>query len=505
MFRTVSPQTTTILADNHPLPHGSRPILRMNNVTSHNADAESSALVIDWKNSLAAAGPQASQVLADLGDQHAAELAAHFYKVMMNDTRASRSLSHDQVRGRLQPAMQRWVGDLLRANPDNVESLIAAQRVVGDVHARVGIPVDLVTRGTRVLKQRMFTLIAESAGHGKAAHAAIASLTASFDIALEGMTLAYSNARDRSSRTDAAYRLFSLVQNVSTERERQRALLLDWENTLLYALASQGEVAGFQPLAQSEFGLWFTHKGIPSFGESSETQQINALVSGVDQLLQHTLNRDSEPSSRALQLQEVRTKVSQIRNLLGMLFERIGELDAGCDALTNLLNRRFLPTVLRREIDLAHKSNGSFAVLLLDLDHFKAINDEHGHEAGDRALQHVASILNQFTRGSDYVFRYGGEEFVVVLVAVEEQQALVIAEGLCRRIHDAPVPLSDEQRLSITASIGVALYDGHPDYERVMARADAAMYQAKKQGRNRVILGTDSLPPAPGLSPLQRR
>ncbi|MNN28310.1 Diguanylate cyclase DosC [compost metagenome] len=116
----------------------------------------------------------------------------------------------------------------------------------------------------------------------------------------------------------------------------------------------------------------------------------------------------------------------------------------------------------------------------------------------------MASILNQFTRGSDYVFRYGGEEFVVVLVAVEEQQAQVIAEGLCRRIHDAPVLLSDEQRLDITASIGVALYDGHPDYERVMARADAAMYQAKKQGRNRVVLGTETLPTAPGRAALQR-
>ena len=468
------------------------------------SDTDSSALADAWKLSLEAAGPAAGNVLAGLAEGHAAELAAHFYKVMMNDARASRSMSHDQVRVRLQPAMQRWVRDLLRASTADVEQLIAHQRVIGDVHARVGIPVDLVTRGTRVLKQRLFQLIGEQAGHGETAHAAIASLTASFDIALEGMTLAYSNARERSSRTDAAYRLFSLVQNVSTERERQRALLLDWENTLLYALAAQGDMGGFQTLARSEFGLWFNHKGIPSFGESSETRQISALISEVDQLLQHTLQQDGDPAVRSAQLQEVRTKVSQARSLLGMLFERIGELDAGCDALTNLLNRRFLPTVLRREIELAEKSSDGFAVLLLDLDHFKAINDTHGHEAGDRALQHVAGILSQFTRGSDYVFRYGGEEFVVVLVAVDERQALVIADGLCRRMADTPVTLADGQLLEISASIGVALYDGHPDYERVMARADAAMYQAKKQGRNRVVLGNDALPVAPGRSGLRR-
>ncbi len=467
-------------------------------------DTDSSALADAWKHSLHAAGSEAGCLLAGLAEGHAAELAAHFYSVMMNDVRASRSMSHDQVKLRLQPAMQRWVSDLLRANAADVERLIANQRVIGDVHARVGIPVDLVTRGTRVLKQRLFQLIGEHAGHGETSHSAIASLTASFDIALEGMTLAYSNARERSSRTDAAYRLFSLVQNVSTERERQRALLLDWENTLLYALAAQGDMGGFQTLARSEFGLWFTHKGIPSFGESSETRQISGLVDEVDQLLQHALQQHGDPAARSAQLQVVRSKVSQVRSLLGMLFERIGELDAGCDALTNLLNRRFLPTVLRREIELAEKSAGSFGVLLLDLDHFKAINDTHGHEAGDRALQHVAGILSQYTRGSDYVFRYGGEEFVVVLVAVEAAQAMLIAEGLCRRMAETPVTLADGQLLDISASIGVAVYDGHPDYERVMARADAAMYQAKKQGRNRVVLGSEALPAAPGRSALHR-
>jgi diguanylate cyclase len=468
-------------------------------------DAESLPLVSAWQDSLDKAGPAAAQVLAALAETGAAEMAVHFYRVMLDDRRASRLLSHDQVRTRLQPAMRRWVSDLLLATPERVESLIAAQRVVGDVHARVGIPVDLVTRGTRVLKQRLFELIIEQTGHGEAAHAAIASLTASFDIALEGMTFAYSNARERSSRTDAAYRLFSLVQNVGTERERQRALLLDWENTLLYALASQSEAPEFQALTGSEFGLWFTHKGVPSFGESSETQQICALMADVDQILHTTLDTDREPQVRSVHLQEVRARVSQIRNLLGMLFERIGELDAGCDALTNLLNRRFLPTVMRREIELASKTQSSFAVLLLDLDHFKTINDQHGHESGDRALQHVASTLNQFTRGSDYLFRYGGEEFVVVLVAVDEHQARVIADGLCRRISDSPVTLADGQSLAITTSIGVALYDGHPDYERVMARADAAMYQAKKEGRNRIVMADDSLPEAPGRVSLQNR
>ena len=187
-----------------------------------------------------------------------------------------------------------------------------------------------------------------------------------------------------------------------------------------------------------------------------------------------------------------------------LLFERIGELDAGSDALTNLLNRRFLPTVLRREIELATRNRTPFSLLLLDLDHFKAINDGHGHDAGDRALQHVAGLLGQLTRGSDYLFRYGGEEFVVVLVAASESQATVIAESLRRQIAQSPVALANGQVLALTASIGVAGHDGHPDYERLMARADAAMYEAKRSGRNRVVVASADLQEAPGRRALQR-
>ena len=144
------------------------------------------------------------------------------------------------------------------------------------------------------------------------------------------------------------------------------------------------------------------------------------------------------------------------------------------------------------------------AVLFVDIDDFKSINDGHGHDAGDRALQHVAGLLGQLTRGSDYLFRYGGEEFVVVLVAASESQAAVIAESLRRQIAQSPVALANGQVLGVTASIGVAGHDGHPDYERLMERADAAMYEAKRSGRNRVVVASADLEEAPGRRALQR-
>lgn len=448
-------------------------------------DALTAPLCKAWQERLHITSPDAFGLLDTLAADTPTNLSQRFYAVLMDDARASRFLDHDQVRHRLQPAMQNWLQQVLRARIEHVPALLKQQGVIGDVHARVGIPVDLVLRGMRVIKLALVETAVARAATPALANEAVLTLLCSIGIAQEGMTLAYSRSRDRSARADAAYRLFSLIQNISAERERQRALLLDWENQLLYALTGPSGLSQVTPLAAAEFGLWFVHKGVPSFGQSSETDHTLELIAQIDQLLAGQQARADLPPLACLE--QIRQCLAQIHQLQAMLFERIGKLDSGSDTLTNLLNRRFLPTVLRREIELSNSNNNGFAVLLIDLDHFKQINDNHGHEAGDRALQQVASTLSQYTRGSDYLFRYGGEEFVAVVVGVNLVQSCAIAENLRNLIANQPLQLANGTTLQMTASIGVALFDGHPDYERLMARADAAMYQAKHAGRNRVV------------------
>lgn len=385
--------------------------------------------------------------------------------------------------------MQQWLREVLTATAADVDSLVARQRVVGDVHARIGVPVDLVSRGARELKGRLYRRIRALADDPGLALGTSVAVGLSIDIALEIMTQAYVAARERSNAIDASYRLFSLIQNISTERERQRALPLDWENALLYAIAGRNPV-GIEEcgLRRSEFGLWFTHKALASFGDSDGTREVVRLMEQTDERLAAALPDSDDPRVRQALLREVRANVARIRALMAMMFENVGDLEAGRDALTSLLNRRFLPTVLRREIEQQRRSGDGFALLLLDLDHFKPINDTHGHEAGDRALHHLATVLTQATRGSDYLFRYGGEEFVVVLGSVKQSQALTIAENLRQRVANSPAMLADGTTLPMTVSIGVAMHDGHPDYEHLLARADAAMYQAKQKGRDCVVL-----------------
>ena len=462
-------------------------------------------LTADWIRRLEAVSDDVRAVLSGVAADAGPAVADHFYGHMLEDPRASRFLSPEQVRERLKPSLQRWLRELVAARPDDVEAVQATQEHVGHVHARIDIPVDLVSRGARMLKDDLRVGIRARAASDAQALDAVICADSLIDIALETMTRAYTRSRDAAGALDGSFRLFSLIQNIGTERERQRALLLAWENALIYALTAE-QPGPAQPLlvSRSEFGLWFLHKGMASFGDSTEARQVNKLAARIDADLRERLPKTTGAADRRELLDDLRAAADSIRNLVSMMFDGIGDLESGRDALTRLLNRRFLPTILRREIALQANTGRQFALLMIDLDHFKTINDSHGHEAGDRALQHVAALLVENTRGSDYLFRYGGEEFVVVLGSVDETEAITIAEGLRNAIAASPVTLADGRRLPLSASVGVALQDGHPDYERVLARADAAMYQAKRGGRDRVSVAGDGMPETPGELALRR-
>ncbi len=156
------------------------------------------------------------------------------------------------------------------------------------------------------------------------------------------------------------------------------------------------------------------------------------------------------------------------------------------DSLTGLYNRKKLDDILAEQFARFRRNHRPFAVLMLDLDYFKSINDKYGHVAGDQVLADVAAILKQSIRSIDYAARYGGEEFVLVLAETAFDAAIDIAERIRSVVENRPTDASAE-RISITVSLGVARSreeDAGP--EQALARADEALYQAKRSGRNRV-------------------
>jgi diguanylate cyclase (GGDEF)-like protein len=154
------------------------------------------------------------------------------------------------------------------------------------------------------------------------------------------------------------------------------------------------------------------------------------------------------------------------------------------DALTGCFNRRHSLQVLDSELRRARRSRGAFSLVMLDLDHFKTINDRFGHLCGDAVLAHVGQRMKAVLRGSDTKCRYGGEEFLVLLPDTPLAGARRVAEMLRKDLEQHPVPWND-QMLVVTASFGIAeIIAGEETANSIIARADAALYQAKQDGRN---------------------
>jgi two-component system, cell cycle response regulator len=170
------------------------------------------------------------------------------------------------------------------------------------------------------------------------------------------------------------------------------------------------------------------------------------------------------------------------------LEKRILQL-ASTDSLTGILNRRAFTERLKAELERAGRENAPLSIIMADIDHFKRVNDEYGHQAGDRVLQEFSRRLMKPARPYDFLGRYGGEEFIACLPNTNEEQARSIAERLRRGVEETAVSRSDDANIQITASFGTASYraeDGKDDVDQIIKRADDALYKAKREGRNRV-------------------
>lgn len=162
---------------------------------------------------------------------------------------------------------------------------------------------------------------------------------------------------------------------------------------------------------------------------------------------------------------------------------------ARTDALTGIPNRRYLFELGERELSRARRFGHPLSALMLDMDHFNRVNDTHGHAQGDRVLQAVAQCCLLQIRDIDIVGRYGGEEFVILLIETDASGARSLAERIRGSVAQIVLPTA-QVPIRITASVGIAqLGEGDSDLDRLLGRADQALYAAKLAGRNRVEVG----------------
>jgi len=207
-------------------------------------------------------------------------------------------------------------------------------------------------------------------------------------------------------------------------------------------------------------------------------------------LVLYSLSSARRFSERYLSLVDAVGRQAGVAIQNSRLYEEIQQL-AATDPLTGLYNRRHFYTLASHEFNMARRFNQSITAIMVDIDHFKRVNDTYGHLVGDIVLQNVANRCNESLRHSDILCRYGGEEFVILMTGTSLESALQIAERLRKRIADTPIE-TEGKSISITVSLGVAALGPymHPvsltGLDILINRADQALFTSKQNGRNRV-------------------
>jgi diguanylate cyclase len=433
----------------------------------------------EWNNVWEAAGPHVRQRVYHVVHTRSQALVDDFYRSQFADAQAAELLDHEVVNRRLRGAMAHWLETLFDPQID-AASLDAQQCTTGEAHARVGVPMSLVTRGSRALKR---TLCARLQGLDVPSDdmiRAVSLVHESIDLAMDQINATYVKAHSRLTRAEEAYRHIFLSQNLQAERERQRSLLLEWTQSLLLGTylgpGDSPMSAGITRFDHSQFGLWLHHKASVMFEGAPELDVLHRQVQDIEQRLlvdfggaQGDIRRTREVAA------QIHAAIERMKSLLGSLFDRVQSAGDAHDAVTRLLHRRYLPTVVRREIELCRRGQTPFALLLVEIDQFEPLGALLGAEGTDLIVTQVASLLADGVRAGDFVFRIGEHRFAVLAVEVSPSDAERIADGLRQRIESAPLRTPGDARTQIGVHIGTASFDGHPDYLGLLQRAEAAL------------------------------
>jgi len=184
-------------------------------------------------------------------------------------------------------------------------------------------------------------------------------------------------------------------------------------------------------------------------------------------------------------VEQLQKDIDELRLRVDQLHEQVHR-----DNLTGLFNHRYFAEALDREMERTRRSGRATGLIMIDLDHFKKVNDLHGHEAGNTVLQKLARLINAATRKLDIACRYGGEEFAVILPSTDLLTSAQVAERLRKLIEMEPIAIGAEQ-IHLTVSLGVDVYSGfHSEtQEDFVKHVDDLLYRAKRGGRNRVRAG----------------
>lgn len=421
------------------------------------------------------------------------QVVEEFYDFLLNNKEAREFIDEETVKERLFHSQKNWVSEVLTPHTaEEKEAFLKQQAQVGDIHARIDLPLSLMEASTWIYKKAFFKALIqhpltkeETDCKEMQNHANLYLLIIKIiEYATSVINSAYQKHETELIKEKQSLALNYASGELAYEIVEVKSDATEWLLELILKL-TQGMSLQSSQLCHADFYLWVVHR-LPMIEETHSREIILELS---DQL--HTffkVHENQTISDYPQLIPELNRTVKQLSYALKTLSEDLLKENDNRDPLTRLFNRRLLEAVLSKEHQLARKRHAGYALLMSDIDHFKEVNDTYGHNVGDIVLKEVARRIQNQLRITDLAFRYGGEEFLVVLPNDDLDTLKTIGEKIRQAVANETIEISDNQKLDITVSIGIAQYDHHPDYIHTLNEADAALYQAKNNGRNQVVI-----------------
>lgn len=257
---------------------------------------------------------------------------------------------------------------------------------------------------------------------------------------------------------------------------------VDW-----HRLSLSGQASALLP--PTRFAAWRSEAIQFLDGEQPAIERITTLHEQLHKLVK--LVELKVPQGAAIERKDddsIAVKYMELMQELRRFERAFAAAAADLDPLTGLRTRVSLPQDLQREISRAARASKPFFVAIMDIDHFKTINDTYGHESGDRVLASVADQISRGLRVHDDAYRLGGEEFLLCLKETDAAGSLLALERLRISLASTPISLNDGRKVPVTASFGLATSAATLSPDALVRKADEALYRAKQQGRNRVVV-----------------
>ena len=438
----------------------------------------------DSKNDIAEIGEILKDRLHDIADI--------FYNELLKIPETSVILNNTKIEKNLHDTIAEWVGSIFTCySEEELESLIERQKKIGTVHATINVNLNYFNHGIGIIKDEIYRRLRKKISDKRRFSEAVLIVGELFDIYISIISESYFLNELLYENDRLSLRVKGLTQNTAIECERLRSMLMEWSRTALMFLFQSPEidVKSIPHLQYSNFGLWVIYKSDflshPLNVSSELKQHISEIDNALFQAAKFRMKNKKNKFANAVTI--FNDAVTKSSWFISTIVDQAIEIDTGMDMLTRLFNRRYLSTILRRETEICNKQGLPYSILLIDLDYFKKINDEFGHDSGDKILEQFSKLLMDSVRASDFIFRYGGEEFLIVMGNVDQNEAITASEKIRKKCDKHIFKLTNNNNIHLTCSIGIAVHDGHPDYSRMVKKADLALYDAKNQGRNRVI------------------